>query len=206
MTSKRQDARKISLTERALILATAMLASYQIAVGIEGRGLVPVGLYTIAFGLILVTALVSIVVENGLLEKRSAHVAAAIVPLALSLGLSVEYHPPYFPVCLILWLTALLGLLLAASGRSSATGSLALVYTATGAIIVLITLFESIQGVAPRRALWVACTGAILLIEGLWLAGRLRTQNPETSPELSLRVYLLLAFLISATTALGFAA
>lgn len=41
---------KLTLLDRLLFLSTALLTSYQIAIGIEGLGSIPVFVYTLGFG------------------------------------------------------------------------------------------------------------------------------------------------------------
>ncbi len=207
MKSQKPYTHRSRFAERVLALSTALLAAYQIAIGIEGRGQLPVALYTLAFGLILINALLWIVLENEFIEMRAIHAFCAIVPLSLTLGLSFEYQTAYWPLYLILWMIALMGALLTASRiPSAATGGLALVYAVSGAMMVILPVAESLRGLAPRRILWVACAGAILMFEGLRMSCRLCIRGLEETKAINMRSYLRLAFLISATTTLGFAA
>ena len=52
---------KMTSTDRLLLLLTVLLASYQIVVGIDGLGTVPITAYTIAFGALLVAMLLLII-------------------------------------------------------------------------------------------------------------------------------------------------
>ncbi len=52
---------KISSLNRILLLATGLLAAYQVVIGIDGLGAIPVLAYTIAFGVLLVSGLLMII-------------------------------------------------------------------------------------------------------------------------------------------------
>ena len=56
---------KMTSIDRILILLTALLASYQIVVGIDGLGTVPITAYTIAFGALLVAMLLLTILGPG---------------------------------------------------------------------------------------------------------------------------------------------
>ena len=48
---------KITILDRILLLVTGVISAYQIAVGIDGFGRLPIISYTIAFGVLLIAAL-----------------------------------------------------------------------------------------------------------------------------------------------------
>jgi hypothetical protein len=87
--------RKISVLDRILLLATALLSAYQIAVGIEGLGSLAVTSYTIAFGVLLVASLILIILGFEALESPLVVAVAALIPLSLSLGLISQYVSSY---------------------------------------------------------------------------------------------------------------
>ena len=90
---------KMTAIDRILILIAALLASYQIVVGIDGLGTVPITSYTIAFGALLVAMLLMLILGFGILDSSIVVIVSTVIPLALSLGLVWEhlasYRTPY---------------------------------------------------------------------------------------------------------------
>jgi hypothetical protein len=60
---------KISPLDRILLLLTGLLTAYQVAIGINGLGAVPIAAYTIAFGVLLVAGLLLIILGFDVLES-----------------------------------------------------------------------------------------------------------------------------------------
>jgi len=86
---------KMTAIDRSLILITALLASYQIVVGIDGLGTVPITAYTIAFGALLVAMLLLIILGFGILDSPVVVIVSSVIPLSLSLGLVWEHLASY---------------------------------------------------------------------------------------------------------------
>jgi hypothetical protein len=89
---------KKSVLDRILLLATALLSAYQVAVGVEGRGARAIVCYSIGFGVLLVASLLLIILSLEVLDNPLVVVLSAIIPLSVSLGLVVEYLPAFSTV------------------------------------------------------------------------------------------------------------
>ena len=114
--------KKTSILDRLLLLATGILAAYQVAVGIEGLGTLAILCYTIAFGVLLIAGLLLIIFGFEILDNPLVVVVAAIIPLSLSLGLVVEYLPTLGTVYQVF---VTLGLLVIAVTRYVTPGTIA---------------------------------------------------------------------------------
>ena len=77
--------KSISIIDRILLLLTALLAAYQVAVGIEGLDSFAILCYTIAFGVLLVACLLLIILGFEILESPLVVIVSSIIPLSLSL-------------------------------------------------------------------------------------------------------------------------
>ena len=86
---------KMTGVDRALLLITGLLAAYQIVVGIDNLSTVPIIAYTIAFGVLLVAALLLIILGFDVLDTPVVVIVSTIIPLALSLGLVWEHLASY---------------------------------------------------------------------------------------------------------------
>jgi hypothetical protein len=86
---------KITPLDRILLLLTALLAAYQVAIGIDGLENIPVIAYTIAFGILLVASLLLIILGFDVLDSPIVVIVSTILPLSLSLGLVWQYLPAW---------------------------------------------------------------------------------------------------------------
>ena len=82
----------ISVINRILLMLTALLAAYQVAVGIDGLDTFAIICYTIAFGVLLVACLLIIILGYEVLDSPLVLIVSTIIPLSISLGLVWEYH------------------------------------------------------------------------------------------------------------------
>ena len=82
---------KVTPLDRILLFLTCLLAAYQVVVGINGLENIPTIVYTIAFGVLLVAALLIIILGYDVLESQVVVIVSTIIPLSLSLGLVWEY-------------------------------------------------------------------------------------------------------------------
>ena len=77
---------KMTALDRVLLFGTVFLSAYQIVVGIDGLSTVPIIAYTIAFGVLLVAALLLIILGFDVLDSPVVVIVSTIIPLALSSG------------------------------------------------------------------------------------------------------------------------
>ncbi|MCJ7533998.1 MAG: hypothetical protein MUO57_00520, partial [Anaerolineales bacterium] len=83
--------KSISLLDRVLLLFTALLSAYQVAVGVDGLDTFAIVCYTIAFGVLLVACILLIILGFEVLDSPLVVIISTIIPLSLSLGLVWEY-------------------------------------------------------------------------------------------------------------------
>lgn len=163
--------RKISVLDRILLLATALLSAFQIAVGIEGLGSVAVTSYTIAFGVLLVASLILIILGFEALESPLVVVVAALIPLSFSLGLISQYLPTYqvgFMAFAVLGFLAI-GITRYLTPDRIATIALALVHGTAGLLIFILPIVLSLRGKARPGFVLVGIGGGLIGIGGLLL-------------------------------------
>lgn len=197
---------KTSSTDRLLFLMTAILASYQIAIGVEGLGEVPTLAYTIGFGALLVAGLLILILGFDVLQSPIVVVVATIIPLSLACGMVWEYLPTwrgfYIPYT-ILGLLAIGLTRFIQTPRRIATLILALVHGIAGLTIFLLPLgMVAAQRTAPAFLL-VSLGGALIGLMGLLLSF-LRMGSPILSQEKLLKAFPLLLLVITVTYVLGF--
>ena len=170
---------QITVLDRLLLLATGLLAAYELAVGIDGIDSLATLCYSIAFGVLLLSGLLIIIFGFEILDNSIVVRVAALIPLGLALGLIAQYFPSY---ALAYAIFAVVGWLAIAGTRrwgsnKLATLTLAIVHGVAGLTIVLVPIALTWQGVTDPSFLWVT-VGGILISGGGMLLGWLRVGYP----------------------------
>lgn len=199
--------KELSVIDRILLLVTAILAAYQIVVGIDGADSVPLWAYTAGFGVLLLAGLLLLIFGFESLESPLVVVVSTLVPLALSFGLVWEYLPGWrTPYALfagagfgLVLLTRLAGL-----GRG-ATAVLALVHGVAGLVIFGLPLLLSLRGDVPPGFALVGVGGGLIGLGGVLLSF-LKMGRPILSQKMILTVLPPLLLLMISAFVAGFAA
>ena len=196
----------VSILNRVLLLLTALLAAYQVAIGVDGFDVFAIACYTIAFGVILIACLLILILGFEVLESPLVVIVSTIIPLSLSLGLVweylIEYRTPYL-------VFTILGFLAVAISRRFFPGRpaviiLAIVHGISGLVIFLLPLILSLMGNTNPGFTLVGIGGALIGIGGLLLSF-LRTGRPILSRERILLLLPGLLFVMTFTFVAGFA-
>jgi hypothetical protein len=196
----------ISVFDRILLLLTALLAAYQVAVGIDGFDTFTIVCYTIAFGVLLIACLLMIILGFEVLESPFVLIVSTIIPLSLSLGLVWEYLIDFR----LLYLSfAILGFLAVITTRQFTPGRvavlvLAIVHGISGMVIFLLPILLSIGGLTAQGFALVGVGGALIGIGGLLLSF-LKTGRPILAKEAILTLLPVLLLLMTIAFVAGFA-
>jgi hypothetical protein len=197
---------KMTSADRLLILLAALLASYQIAVGINGLGTVPIAAYTIAFGALLVAMLLMIILGFGVLDSPVVVIVSTTIPLALALGLVWEYlasyRTPYLLFTIIGFVAVVLTRLLPVP-RKPSTVLLAVVHGVAGMTIFLLPSILAANGTVHPGFALVGLGGAMIGLGGSLLSF-LKTGKPILPRETILKVLPSLFMLMTACFVAGF--
>jgi len=198
---------KMSALDRILLLATGVLAAFQIIVGIDNLSALPIWAYTTAFGILLLAGILLIIIGFDVLDSPAVVVVSTLIPLSLSLGLVWEHIPawqvPYLIFVAIGFLAVAFSRAIPIPGKLS-TFVLALVHGIAGLVIFLLPLGLVIQGKVPAGFALVGVGGALIGLGGLLLAF-LKAGRPVLSREKILTVLPGLLLLMTAAFVGGFA-
>lgn len=198
---------KISLLDRILLLASCLLAGYQVWIGIDGLDKVPIIAYTIAFGTLLVAQLLILILGYEALDSPVVVVISTIIPLGLSLGLVWEYcsawQTSYLTFTIIGFLAVVITRLLPMKGRLPVF-ILAVVHGVAGMVIFLLPTIHAALGVTNSGFALVGLGGALIGLGGLLLF-LLKSGNPILPRETILRILPGLLFLMTISFVSGFA-
>jgi hypothetical protein len=198
---------KISMLDRVLLLITGLLAAYQVAVGIDGLGNVPMIAYTVAFGVLLVAGLLMIILGFEILDSPVVVIVSTIIPLSLSLGLVWEHLENWRSLYLSFVIIGFLAILITRSFSMSGklpTIILAFIHGIAGLIIFLVPSILAANGAMKPGFALVGLGGALIGIGGLLLSF-LKAGKPILPKETILRVLPGLLLLMTAAFVAGFA-
>jgi hypothetical protein len=190
--------KSISIIDRIVLLATVLLASYQVVIGLDGFDSFAILCYTIAFGVLLVACLLLIILGFEILDSPLVVIVSTIIPLSLSLGLVWEY---LFEIRVYYLAFTILGFLAVIITRQFKRGRtavivLAVVHGIAGMVIFLLPILLSIQGVTNLGFILVGIGGALIGLGGLLLSF-LKTGRPILSRE---AIFTLLPWLLLTMT------
>lgn len=198
---------KLSPLDRIFLLLTCLLAAWQVAIGIEGLGTIPITAYTIGFGILLVPGLLLIIVGFDALDSPIVVIVSSIIPLSLSLGLVWEHLVSWQIPYLCFAILGFIGVLVTRSfpmPPKLPTIVLALVHGIAGLTIFLLPTILAAQGVTRSGFALVGLGGALIGIGGLLLSF-LRAGKPILPKEIILRIFPTLLLLMTAAFVAGFA-
>lgn len=198
-------ARKMTALDRVLLLAAGLLAAYIVVAGVEGMTLLAMVSYTLAFGMLLVSGLLLIILGFEILESSLVVIISTMIPLSLSLGIIAQHWSAYSRVYLVVAVVGFLGVVitrLAAPGVVS-TVVLALVHGVAGILIFALPLFLSLSGRAQPGFALVGLGGALIGLVGVSLAF-LKTGRPLVSKERILSFFPGLLLITTAAFVAGF--
>ena len=199
---------KMTGVDRALLLITGLLAAYQIVVGIDDLSTVPIIAYTIAFGVLLVAALLLIILGFDVLDTPVVVIVSTIIPLALSLGLVWEHLASYRALYLIFTIIGFAAVILTRTvpmqnRERIPTITIAIVHGIAGITIFLLPIILSVQGVMKPAFSLVSIGGALIGIVGLLLTF-FKTGKPLLSRDMKLRIFPGLLLLMTIFFVAGF--
>jgi hypothetical protein len=193
--------------DRILLLITGILATYQIMVGIDHMGAGPICAYTIAFGILLLAALLLIILGHEALDSPIVVIAATLIPLGLSTGLVWQYVPTWQSLYIVMALLGFVGVLVTRSlqmpGRLPLL-VLAVVHGLAGLLITFLPPLLVLRGEVPAGFALVGLGGALIGLGGLLLAF-LKAGRPILSRATILKILPGLLLFMTAAFVGGFA-
>lgn len=196
----------LKIVNRVLLLFTAILAAWQVAIGIDGADTLPMVAYTIGFGVLMVAALLLMILGTDVLESPPVAIASTIIPLSLSLGLVWDLLPSLRTSYLIFSVIGFASVLitrLVQFKHKIAVIVLAVVHAVAGLIIFILPLLWVLLAKQPTGFILVGVGGALIGIGGL-LLGFLKTGKPILSKQTILTVFPGLLLLMTIAFVAGF--
>jgi len=197
---------KLSSANRTLLFGAGLLAAYQIVIGIDRMEAEPIAAYTIAFGALLVSALLLIILGFDALEAPAVGIISTIIPLALSLGLIWQYAAAWRGAYLLFAVGAFLAVTLSRAApfaNSIRVALIALAHGISGMVIFLLPLLSAAQAKTHPMFALAGAGGALIGIGGLLLSF-LKAGKPITSKETALKIFPAIFFFATLCFVIGF--
>jgi hypothetical protein len=197
---------KLSSLNRTLLFLTVLLASYQVSAGIDGFTAIPIAAYTIAFGVILIAALLIFILGIEVLDSPIVVIVSTIIPLSLAVGLVWQHLASLRTSYLIF---AIIGFLAVTLTRSIQMQNklpvivIAITHGIAGMTIFLLPIILSLQGVTQPLFSLVGMGGALIGVGGLLLSF-LKTGKPIVSKDTLMSLFPALLLLTTAFFVAGF--
>ena len=196
----------MSSIDRLLLLLTGVLAGYQVAVGINGLGTVPITAYTIGFGVLLVAGLLLIILGFDVLDSPIVVIVSTIIPLSITLGLVWENLASYRTLYLIFTIVGFVAVSLTRSipmKNKLPTIIIAVVHGIAGMTIFLLPSILAADGTRHPAFALVGLGGALIGLGGLLLSF-LKAGKPIVPRETILKILPGLFLLMTACFVAGF--
>ena len=197
---------KLTSRDRILLLLTALLASYQVAVGMDGFSALPIIAYTTGFGVLLIAALLIFILGFDVLDSPIVVIVSTVIPLALSLGLVWQHLASYRTSYLLFTIISFLAVALTRSIQMQnklPVIILAITHGIAGMTIFLLPIILSIQGGMKPLFSLVGVGGALIGIGGLLLSF-LKTGKPILSRNTIMRLFPSLLLVTTVLFVAGF--
>lgn len=191
---------------RVLLLITALLAAWQIAVGINDAATLPMIAYTIGFGVLLVACLLLIILGLDVLDSPIVVIVSTIIPLSISLGLMWEHIASLQMVYLWFALLGFLAIILTRTlpvSKKVAVIVLAVVHGLAGLTIFLLPITLVLNHQSPPGFAMVGVGGALIGLGGLLLSF-LKVGKPILSRQVILTLLPAILLLMTLAFVLGF--
>ena len=197
---------KMNARDRILLLLTALLAAYQVVVGVDSLDTLSLVSYTISFGVLLVAALLLVILGWEILDSPLVVIISTIIPLGLSLGMVSQYIPDITTAYLTFTILGFFGVMMSryASPGRLAVLILAVVHVVAGMTIFLLPIVLSLRGDTNPGFALVGLGGGLIGIGGLLLSF-LKTGKPILSRENILAVFPWLLLIMTGCFVAGFA-
>ena len=195
----------MSVLDRILLLLTALLASYQVAVGIDGLATMAVACYTIAFGVLIIAGLLMLILGFEVLDSPVVVIASTLIPTSLALGLVSQYLHEILIPCGIFIVLGVLAIIITrfAGPKKLAVIVLAVVHGVSGLTIFLLPILLALRGEVPGGFALVGVGGMLIGLGGLLLSF-LKAGKPLLAREKIFAVFPGLLLLTTAAFVAGF--
>lgn len=197
---------KMTSTDRLLLLLTGLLAGYQVAVGINGLGTIPITAYTIGFGVLLVAGLLLIILGFESLDSPIVVIVSTVIPLSISLGLVWDHLASYRTLYLVFTIVGFAAVSFTRSipiqGKLP-TIIIAIVHGIAGMTIFLLPSILAANGMMKPAFALVGLGGAMIGLGGLLLSF-LKAGRPIVPRETILKILPGLLLLMTACFVAGF--
>jgi hypothetical protein len=196
----------ITPIDRMFFLLAAIIAAYQVVIGIEGLGEIPILGFSFTFGMILVVASLLIIVGYSARENPWVVVLSTVIPLGVSGGMVAKYFPDFLHWYAIWIIVGLAGVVFTQSGKKGKVAILwlAFIHATAGLVIVLAPIYLVSNGLVGNNLLFASLGGALISGMGLMMFVLNEAEHMPALHTRQPRIFAIAYFLLSLSLATGF--
>jgi len=196
---------KKSILGRIIYLLAGHVAGYQIIKGMENYSNLTTTLYTISFGVLLLSCILLLLMGFEIMENNYVAVVAALIPITLSLGLvtdKLDSSTMYSTLISASFLIAV-SLRLFSSGKIQSL-SIGVIHFLSGSVIFFLPIILFLTGKAEIQILMISF-GGVLIGSGGMLLGLVKAGKSVLEKEKVVALFPIILFLTTTAFVVGLA-
>jgi hypothetical protein len=161
--------KKIENINKIFLLLIALLAAYQVVTGGHGTNQITIWSYTIGFGTLVVSSIITMIVGFDTFDKPLVIIISALIPLSISNGLVSQISSNLASLYLVFAVIGFLIIILTRFLRNKviANLTLSLIHAISGLTILILPFYLVINHTFPMNLLFFSVGGIIMGIGGL---------------------------------------
>lgn len=161
--------KKIEIINKIFLLLLALLAAYQVVTGGHGTNQITIWSYTIGFGTLVVSSIITMIVGFDTFDKPLVVIISALIPLSISNGLVSQISSNLATWYLVYAVAGFLIIILTRFLKNKVIANLTLsfIHAISGLTILILPFYLVINHTFPTNLLFFSGGGIIMGIGGL---------------------------------------
>ena len=161
--------KKIEIINKIFLLLLALLAAYQVVTGGHGTNQITIWSYTIGFGTLVVSSIITMIVGFDTFDKPLVVIISALIPLSISNGLVSQISSNLATWYLVYAVLGFLIIILTRFIKNKVIANLTLsfIHAISGLTILILPFYLVINHTFPSSLLFFSVGGIIMGIGGL---------------------------------------
>lgn len=161
--------KKIEIINKFFLLLLAIFAAYQVVTGGHGTNPITIWSYTIGFGILVVSSIITMIVGFNTFEKPLVVIISALIPLSISNGLVSQISSNLATWYLVYAIVGFLIIILTRFLKNKGVANLALsfIHAISGLTILILPIYLVINQTFRSNLLFFSIGGIVMGIGGL---------------------------------------
>jgi len=161
--------KKIDIINKIFLLLLAILAAYQVVTGGHGTNQIAIWSYTIGFGTLVVSSIITMIVGFDTFDKPLVVIISTLIPLSISNGLVSQISSNLATWYLVYTVAGFFIIILTRFLKNKVIANLTLsfIHAISGLTILILPFYLVINHIFPANLLFFSSGGIIMGIGGL---------------------------------------